>query len=33
MDFGLGPNEGAGGFIIGLDEGVDMGLEFFDVGE
>ena len=33
MDLGLGPNEGCGALVIGLDEGIDVFLELFDRGE
>ncbi len=33
MDFGFGPGEGLGIFVIGLDEGIDVLLELFDRGE
>lgn len=30
MDFGFGPDERLGGFVIVLDEGIDVGLEFIN---
>jgi hypothetical protein len=33
MDFGFGPGEGLGIFVIGLDEGIDVLPELFDRGE